>query len=85
MCLNTKISAQNINDAKWMNLLNTKYAKFKSELLICLSLEDQNEEVVNNVHNGNTKNHSKLHVEKMERNGRPFLQIGKATDIYIFH
>ena len=73
------ISGPNIKNGKWMNLLNNKYSKFKSELNIKLALEEENGDLVNNINQESGMNKGgKLNVEKRELDGKPFLQVGKG-------
>ena len=79
------ISGPNIKNGKWMNLLNNKYSKFKSELNIKLALEEENGDLVNNINQESGMNKGgKLNVEKRELDGKPFLQVGKGMFYVIF-
>ena len=80
------VALNTVNNGKWNALLNNKYTKFKSELNIRLSLEEENGNLVNNITENlpATKNSGKLAVEKRELDGKPFLQVGKGGDMYIF-
>ena len=69
-------------NGKWFPLLSNKYTKFKCELNVQLGLEEENKQIVNNINNTNLK--GKLTVEKREIDGRPFLQVGKGGQMYIF-
>lgn len=83
--LDLRAAGPNIKNGKWMNMLNNKYSKFKSELNIKLALEEENGDLVNNINQESGVNKGgKLNVEKRELDGKPFLQVGKGGDMYIF-
>ena len=71
------VALNTASNGKWTSLLNNKYAKFKSELSIRLSLEEENGNLVNNINENLPINKGgKLTVEKREIDGKPFLQGG---------
>jgi hypothetical protein len=54
-------------------------------VFVQLSLEEEQDEVVNQVtSNGDKITTGKLNVEKRELDGKPFLQVGKGGQMYIF-
>ena len=59
------VALNTATQGKWTGLLNNRYAKFKSELNIRLSLEEENGNLINNIAENNPINKGgKLTVEK---------------------
>ena len=69
---------------KWFPLLSNKYPKFKCEIKVQLTIEEENGEIVNQVAQNDKVPQGKLNVEKREIDGRPFLQVGKGGIMTIF-
>ncbi|CAG5086327.1 Oidioi.mRNA.OKI2018_I69.PAR.g11177.t1.cds [Oikopleura dioica] len=80
--LDLRGASSTTSQAKWMPLLSSKYSKFKPELSVVLTLEEEPSAGANNVLQEN--NSGKLPVETKEENGKPFLQIGKGGSMYVF-